>query len=101
MELNPSTILNELMTGEELTILLPVAELANFKTKLYRLKRAQEEQLVGLEMLSEADIKQLSFSTFPSEDHPGFLEVTMKMTGRPRNTTYVILRKVPSNAIEG
>lgn len=97
MQLNLHTILNELLAEQELTLLLAIEELPAFKTKLYALKKTQEDQLIGLEMLSEGDIKQLSFSTFPSEDQPPFLEVTLRLTARPRNLTYTILRKVSTN----
>jgi len=101
VNLNIDTIYNELAAGEEITTLVPATDIANFRTRIYRSKKIAEEQLIGLEILQAEEVKMLQFAIIPSEDHPGYLEVTMKLQTRPRNNTYVILRKTPTNAAPG
>lgn len=93
MDLNIQEIYDALLAGEEVVALVPVYEVANFRTKLYRLKKKQEDQMVGIEIMSNSELQQLSFTTKEWEDDYEFVEVTLKLKPRPRNTTFTILSR--------
>lgn len=107
LALDIPALYNALAAGEEITILISSLELPNFKTKLYRVKKLQEDQLVGLEIMAEKEIKQLTFQFKPhviqepdqeQDQQVELLEVTMKLVPRPRHTTYTIIKRTPLNA---